>query len=95
MSYQRANISCKEKILAWDKKDFPAFAASMDQEEIRSMVKQLYDECFYPHFEHKAPEGIVYDYILLLAYEAESAANEDEADILYDIIFKIENVYSK
>ena len=95
MRYFIAHPSCKEKILAWDKKDFPSFAASMDQEEIRSMVKQLYDECFYPHFEHKTPEGIVYDYILLLAYEAESAANEDEAEVLYDIIFKIESVDSK
>lgn len=89
MRYFKASPSCKEKILAWDKKDFPTFAASMNQEEIRSMVKQLYDECFYPHFEHKTPEGIVYDYILLLAYEAECAANESEAERVYDILFAI------
>ena len=90
MSYQRASPSCREKILAWDRKDFSALAASMDQEEIRSMVRQMFDECFYPNYDNASVENILHDYLLLLAYEAEVAANEDEAEILYDIIFKIE-----
>ena len=44
MSYFKALLSCKEKILAWDKKDYHALAASMDLEEIRSMVRELYEE---------------------------------------------------
>ena len=83
--------SYEQKILAWDGADFHELAASMDQEEIRSMVRQMFDECFYPNYDNASVENIVHDYLLLLAYEAEVAANEDEAEILYDIIFKIEN----
>ncbi len=90
MSYFKGRPSCKEKILAWDKKDFHALATSMDLEEIRSMVRQLFDECFYPNYDNASAESIVYDYLLLLAYEAEAAENDLEAAALYEIIFAID-----
>ena len=81
MEYFKARPSCREKILAWDRKDFSALAASMDQEEIRSMVRQMFDECFYPNYDNASVENILHDYLLLLAYEAEVAAKEDEATL--------------
>ena len=86
MSYYKALPSCKEKILSWDREDFPRFAASMDQEEIRSMIREMFDECFIPSFTEDYPEAIVHDYILLLAFEAEMSANEEAAATLYEII---------
>ena len=92
--YNKALPSCKEKILAWDRKDFSELAASMDQEEIRSMVRELFEEYFYPNFDNETPEMITYNYILLLAYEAETI-DEDAASDIYDVIYAIESVNSK
>ena len=71
MKYCKALPSCKEKILAWNKEDFSTFAASMSNEEIRSMARELLDSCYFPSFAEDHPDTIVLDYICLLAYEAE------------------------
>ena len=86
MKYQRARPSCKEKILAWDKKDFPAFAASMNQEEIRSMARILFEETFDPYFDIASPETVISNYTSYMAFEAEMANDETLAYIIYDLI---------
>ncbi|MBQ3980951.1 MAG: hypothetical protein II631_02760 [Treponema sp.] len=85
MNYCKALPSCKEKILTWNKEDFSTFAASMSNEEIRSMARELLDSCYFPSFAEDHPDAIVLDYIYLLAYEAELANNHEEAAKLYEI----------
>lgn len=88
MEYFKALPSCKEKILAWDKKDYHALAASMDLEEIRSMNRELYEEEPRLCLDNKSAETVLYNYINLLAYVAEMY-DEDEAAALYEILFAI------
>ena len=78
--------SYEQKILAWDGEDFHELAASMDQEEIRSMARILYDETFDPLFDIASPETIISNYALIMAFEAEIADDEDLAYIIYDLI---------
>lgn len=78
--------SYEQKILAWDGADFHELAASMDQEEIRSMARILYDETFDPTIELASPETVIYNYASYMAFEAEIADDEDLAYIIYDLM---------
>ena len=86
MSYYQALPSCKEKILSWNREDFPRFAASMDQEEIRSMARILFDETFDPMFDIASPETVIYNYASYMAFEAEMANDETLAYTIYDLL---------
>ena len=76
----------EQKILAWDGEDLHELAASMDQEEIRSMARILYDETFDPYFDFATPESIVSNYASFMAYEAEIVDDEELAAIIYDLM---------
>jgi hypothetical protein len=78
--------SYEQKILAWDGADFHELAASMDQEEIRSMARILFDETFDPMFDIASPETVIYNYTSYMAFEAEIADDEDLAYIIYDLM---------
>lgn len=78
--------SYEQKILAWDGADFHELAASMDQEEVRSMARILFDETFDPMFDVASPETVIYNYASLMAFEAEIADDEDLAYIIYDLM---------
>ena len=80
------NRSFEQKILAWDGEDLHELAASMDQEEIRSMVRILYDENFDPTLDIASPETIVSYYASFMAFEAEMAQDEELAAIIYDLL---------
>ncbi len=80
------NKQYEYKILSWTKEDFHALVASMSQEDIRSMVRKLYDETFDATLDAASPDHIVYSYILFMAYEAETAQNDRDAEILYSIL---------
>ena len=54
--------SYEQKILAWDGADIHELAASMDQEEIRSMARILFEESFDPGFEIASPEAVISNY---------------------------------
>ena len=78
--------SYEQKILAWDGADFHELAASMDQEEVRSMARILFDETFDPMFDVASPETVIYNYASYMAFEAEIADDEDLAYIIYDLM---------
>ena len=78
--------SYEQKILAWDGADFHELAASMDQEEVRSMARILFDETFDPMFDVASPETVISNYASLMAFEAEIADDEDLAYIIYDLM---------
>ena len=78
--------SYEQKILAWDGADFHELAASMDQEEVRSMARILFDETFDPTIELASPETIISNYASYMAFEAEIADDEDLAYIIYDLM---------
>ena len=78
--------SYEQKILAWDGADCHKLAASMDQEEIRSMARILYDETFDPYFDFASPETVISNYASYMAYEAEIANDEELAAIIYDLM---------
>ena len=78
--------SYEQKILAWDSADFHELAASMDQEEIRSMARILYDETFDPYIDFATPETVISNYASYMAYEAEIANDEELAAIIYDLM---------
>ncbi len=78
--------SYEQKILAWDGADFHELAASMDQEEIRSMARILYDETFDPYIDFATPETVISNYASYMAYEAEIANDEELAAIIYDLM---------
>ncbi len=78
--------SYEQKILAWDGADFHELATSMDQEEIRSMARILYDETFDPYFDIASPETVISNYASYMAYEAEIANDEELAAIIYDLM---------
>ena len=78
--------SYEQKILAWDGADFHELAASMDQGEIRSMARFLYDETFDPTIEFASPETIISNYASVMAFEAEIVDDEELAAIIYDLM---------
>ena len=84
------NRSFEQKILAWDGEDLHELAASMDQEEIRSMVRILYDGNFDPTLDTASPECIVSNYASFMAFEAEMAQDEELAAIIYDLLDEID-----
>ena len=87
--------SYEQKILAWDGADFHKLAASMDQEEIRSMARILFDETFDPMFDIASPETVIYNYASYMAFEAEIADDEDLAYIIYDLMDEMDSLSSK
>ena len=80
------NRSFEQKILAWDGDNLHELAASMDQEEIRSMARILYEESFDPTFDIASPECIVSNYVSFMAFEAEMAQDEELASIIYELL---------
>ena len=78
--------SYEQKILAWDGGDLHELAASMDQEEIRSMARVLFEETFDPYFDFASPETIISNYTSYMAFEAEIADDEELAAIIYDLM---------
>ena len=78
--------SYEQKILAWNGADFHELAASMDQEEIRSMARILFEETFNPYFDTASPEAVISNYTSYMAFEAEMANDEDLAYTIYDLM---------
>ena len=78
--------SYEQKILAWDGADCHELAASMDQEEIRSMARILFEESFDPYFDCASPKSVISNYISYMAFEAEIADDEELAAIIYDLM---------
>ena len=78
--------SYEQKILAWDGADIHELAASMDQEEVRSMARILFEESFDPGFEIASPEAVISNYTSYMAFEAEIADDEELAAIIYDLL---------
>ena len=78
--------SYEQKILAWDGGDLHELAASMDQEEIRSMARILFDETFDPYFDFATPESIISNYASFMAFEAEMAQDEELAAIIFNLL---------
>jgi len=80
------NNSYEDKTLTWSKEDFHAIVASLTQEDINHM---LYKLC-YVGPDTVSPESIVYNYISLIAYEAEMRQDDRTAETLYSILYAIE-----
>ncbi len=78
--------SYEQKILAWDGADFHELAASIDQEEVRSMARILFEETFDAMFDVASPETVIYNYASYMAFEAEMANDETLAYIIYDLL---------
>ena len=78
--------SFEDKILSWTNEDFHALVASLTQEDINHMLHKL---C-YVGPDTVSHESVVYNYISLMAYEAEMRQDDRTAEALYSILFAID-----
>lgn len=79
--------SFEDKILSWTNEDFHALVASLTQEDINHMLRKLCNDADPDTVSH---ESVVYNYISLMAYEAEMRQDDRTAEALYSILFAID-----